>query len=193
MLNRLFALTLALFLAACQAEAPPPLAGARIGGPFSLTDQNGQPRSDRDFAGKYRIMYFGYTFCPDVCPVDVRNLAAGHLAFAKMDADRARRVVPVFVTVDPGRDTPPALKNFTAAFGDPALVGLTGTADQIAAIAKAYGVAWQLHKKGPDDQTYLVDHSRAAYLMDPDGKPVALLSQDAKPQVIADELAKWVK
>ena len=182
-----------LLLGGCQAPvAEAPLTGARIGGPFALTDQNGKARSDRDFAGKYRIMYFGYTFCPDVCPVDVAHLVAGYRAFAKIDPARAARVVPVFVTVDPARDTPEALKAFTAAF-DPALVGLTGTSEQIAAVTKAYGVTVQIQKPSPGNPNYLVDHSRAAYLMDPDGKPLALLSQDAKPDVIAGELAKWVQ
>lgn len=181
-----------LLLAGCQppiAEAP--LAGARIGGPFTLTDQNGLPRTDADFTGKYRMMYFGYTFCPDVCPVDVAHLVAGYRAFTKNDPARAAKIIPVFVSVDPERDTPAVLKQFTAAF-DPALVGLTGTPDQIAAIAKAYGVVVQIQKT-PGNPNYLVDHSRAAYLMAPDGKPIALLSQDAKPDVIAGELSKWVK
>ena len=181
-----------LLLAGCQppvAEAP--LAGARIGGPFTLTDQHGRPRTDADFTGKYRMMYFGYTFCPDVCPVDVAHLVAGYRAFAKNDPARAAKIIPVFVSVDPDRDTPAVLKQFTAAF-DPALVGLTGAPDQIAAIAKAYGVVVQIQKT-PGNPNYLVDHSRAAYLMAPDGKPIALLSQDAKPEVIAGELSKWVK
>ncbi len=181
-----------LLLAGCQAATPQaPLAGASIGGPFTLTDQNGKTRTDRDFTGKYRIMYFGYTFCPDVCPVDVAKLIAGYRAFAKTDPARAARVVPVFVTVDPERDTPQALKTFTAAF-DPALVGLTGTPAQIAAVTKAYAVMVQIDKK-PGNPNYLVDHSRAAFLMDPKGQPIALLSQDAKPDVIAGELSKWVK
>ena len=192
MMNLRVAAISVLLLAGCQSAAvEPPLAGARIGGPFTLTDQNGQPRTDRDFAGKYRIMYFGYTFCPDVCPVDVANLVGGYRAFAKSDPNRAARVIPVFVTVDPERDNVSALKSFTGAF-DPALVGLTGTTEQIAAVTKAYAVVAQLQKK-PGNPNYLVDHSRVAYLMDPDGKPVALLSQDAKPDVIAGELSKWVK
>lgn len=181
-----------LLLAGCQAPvAEAPLAGARIGGPFTLTDQNGRPRTDADFAGKYRMMYFGYTFCPDVCPVDVAHLVAGYRAFAKTDPARAAKIIPVFVSVDSDRDTPAVLKQFTAAF-DPALVGLTGTSDQISAITKAYGVVVQIQKM-PGNPNYLVDHSRAAYLMSPDGKPIALLSQDAKPDVIAGELSKWVK
>lgn len=181
-----------LLLTGCQAAtSQAPLAGARIGGPFTLTDQNGQTRTDRDFTGKYRIMYFGYTFCPDVCPVDVAKLVAGYRAFAKADPARAARVVPIFVTVDPARDTPQALKSFTSAF-DPALVGLTGTPAQIAAVTKAYAVIVEIDKK-PGNPNYLVDHSRAAFLMDPQGQPIALLSQEAKPDVIAGELSKWVK
>ncbi len=181
-----------LLLAGCQGATPQaPLAGASIGGPFTLVDQNGKVRTDRDFAGKYRIMYFGYTFCPDVCPADVAKLVAGYRAFAKTDPARAARVVPIFVTVDPGRDTPDALKSFTSAF-DPALVGLTGTPAQIAAVTKAYAVMVQIDKK-PGNPNYLVDHSRAAFLMDPQGQPIALLSQEAKPDIIAGELSKWVK
>ncbi len=181
-----------LMLAACQAAPPPPLEGAKIGGPFTLVDQDGRTRTDRDFAGKYRIMYFGYTFCPDVCPVDMRNLAQGYRAFATANPEKGKRVVPIFVTVDPARDTPAVMKQYVATF-DPAVVGLTGTTEQVAAVAKAYVVVYQLNKKSPTDEAYLVDHSRAAYLMDPDGKPVALLSQDEKPAVIAGQLAKWVK
>ena len=192
MMNLRVAVISLLMLAGCQSSSgEPPLAGARIGGPFTLTDQNGPPRSDRDFAGKYRIMYFGYTFCPDVCPVDVANLVGGYRAFAKADPARAAQVVPIFVTVDPARDTVSALKSFTAAF-DPALVGLTGSVEQIAAVTKSYAIFVQLQKK-PGNPNYLVDHSRVAYLMDPAGKPLALLSQDAKPDVIAGELSKWVK
>ncbi len=192
MMNLRLSLMPLLFLAACQeTSAVPPLAGASIGGPFALVDQNGQSRSDRDFTGKYRIMYFGYTFCPDVCPVDVAHIAAGYRAFAKVDPARAARVVPIFVTVDPERDTPAVLKQFTAAF-DPSLIGLTGTSAQITAVTKAYGVPVQINKR-PGNAAYLVDHGRATYLMGPDNKPIALLSQDATPEVIASELKKWVR
>jgi protein SCO1/2 len=136
-------------------------------------------------------MYFGYTFCPDVCPVDVAKLIAGYRAFTMADPSRAALVIPIFVTVDPARDTPQALKIFTSAF-DPALVGLTGTPTQIAAVTKAYAVVVQIQKK-PGNPNYLIDHSRAAFLMDPQGQPIALLSQEAKPDVIAGELSKWVK
>lgn len=190
-MNR-FALLIALSLAACNAPAvPPPLEGARIGGPFTLTDQNGQTVTDRSFAGQYRLMYFGFTFCPDICPTDVANLARGLKIFAKTDPARAAKVRFVFVSVDPARDTPAALKPFTAAF-DPKMVGLTGSAKAIEDVTKAYGVAVSIAPDQPKD-SYLVDHSRVAYLMDPDNKPIALVPQDGTPQEIAAEIGKWVK
>ena len=97
-------------------EMGKPLAGAKIGGPFALIDENGRPVTDRSFAGKYRVMYFGYTYCPDVCPVDVQTIAQGLAELEKRDPALAARVVPIFVTVDPARDTPAVLKQFTAAF-----------------------------------------------------------------------------
>ena len=190
-MNRII-VALALFLAACgQSAAPLPLAGARIGGPFSLTDQMGQTVTDKSFAGQYRIMYFGYTFCPDVCPTDVANLARGLKLFARADATRAAKVRMIFVSVDPARDTPARLKEFTSAFG-PDIVGLTGTPKALEETTKAYGVAYSI-APGQSKDAYLVDHSRVAYLMDPDNKPMALLPQEGTAQAIADELAKWVK
>src|SRR4051795_3924459 len=101
--SRLFtfaALLIALILAACSSSsAPPPLEGASMGGPFTLTDQNGRRVSDGDFAGKYRLVYFGYTFCPDVCPVDMQVIGAGLRRFEAEDAARAARVQPIFISV----------------------------------------------------------------------------------------------
>lgn len=186
----------ALFLSACSAGTPaadqqPPLAGAKIGAPFTLTNQDGRRVSDRDFAGKWRIMYFGYTFCPDVCPTGLQTLSAGLRAFEKTDPARGAKVVPIFVSVDPARDTPAVMKQFVSAF-HPRLVGLTGSEAEVAAVAKAYGVYFAKGKQQPGGG-YLVDHSAQAYLMDPDGKPVALLSEEGPPDKIASELAQWVK
>jgi protein SCO1 len=186
-MNRII-VALALFLAACgtPAAAPPPLAGAKIGGPFSLTDQNGQKVTEKSYPGQYRVMYFGYTFCPDVCPTDVANLTRGLKEFGKPD-----KVRMIFVSVDPARDNPARLKEFAAAF-DPNMAALTGSPAMIEATAKAYGVAYSI-APGQSKDNYLVDHSRVAYLMDADNKPIALLPQDETPQAIAAELAKWVK
>lgn len=192
-MNKLINLFLCTALAACSPAATPtpPLAGARIGGPFVLTDQNGRSTTDRDFAGHYRIVYFGYTYCPDVCPTDVANLMHGWQLFGKTDATRADKIKSVFITVDPARDTPETLKSFTANF-DPRLVGLTGTPDAIKAVAKEYGVAVSIQKP-TSPGVYFVDHTNAAYLMDPDGKPLALLPSEGTPQAISDELSKWIK
>lgn len=188
---RLFAF---LALAACspQGVAPerPPLEGARIGGPFALIDQDAHARTDRDFAGRWRVMYFGYTFCPDVCPTDMQNLGAALKSLEKTAPAVAARVVPVFVTVDPDRDTPKVLKEFVAAF-HPRMVGLTGSEPAIAAAAKAYGVYHTKEKPGAGGG-YLVNHTRQAYLMGPDGKPVALVPTDESPQAVVDTLRKWV-
>jgi protein SCO1/2 len=163
-------LWVALPLAACSGPAPParaPLEGAKIGGPFALTDQNGRKVTDRDFAGKYRIMYFGYTFCPDVCPTDAQNIGAGLRALEASDPALAAKIVPIFVTVDPARDTPAVLKAFVGAF-HPRMVGLTGSPEAIDAVAKEFAVYY--HKEDPTPGGgYMVDHSRVAYLMDPQG------------------------
>jgi protein SCO1/2 len=191
---RLAAATLiALLPIACSPPTPPaapPLEGARIGGPFALTDQNGASVTDRNLAGKYRIMYFGYTFCPDVCPVDVQNLAAGLRAFEQQDAAAAAKIVPVFVSIDPARDTPAVLKQFVGHF-HPRMIGLTGSPQAIAAVAKEYAVYYKKGESSPGG--YMMDHSRVAYLMSPAGKPIALLPQEGTPQAIATELARWVR
>lgn len=188
-------LLIAPVLAGCDPQAAtsqaPPLAGARIGGPFSLTDQNGRTVTERDFAGKYRIVYFGYTFCPDVCPVDVQTIGAGLKTFEAREATKGADVVPIFVTVDPARDTPAVIKQFVANF-HPRMVGLTGTSAAIAALAKAYGVYFAKQAPGPGGG-YMVDHSRAAYLMDRDGEPVALLPAEQGAAQVADALQRWVR
>lgn len=189
-----FALFGALALSACSpapvAPARPPLEGARIGGPFTLTDQNGRSVSDRDFAGKYRIMYFGYTFCPDVCPTDVQAIGAALKSLEQTDPAVAAKIVPIFVTVDPTRDTPAVLKTFVSAF-HPRMVGLTGTVQQIEGVKKEFAVFSAKGDASPGGG-YLVNHSRQAYLMAPDGKPIALLPQEQGPQAVADEIKRWV-
>jgi len=189
-----FLLIPALALSACTASAPPakpPLEGARIGGAFTLTDQNGQTVTERNFDGKYRIMYFGYTFCPDVCPTDVQAIGAAVKKLEASDPALAAKIVPVFVTVDPTRDTPAVLKQFVSAF-HPRMVGLTGTDDQIARIKTEYAVYSSKGDASPGGG-YLVNHSRQAYLMDPDGKPLALLPQEQGPDAVVTEIKRWAR
>lgn len=192
-------LAFGLALAGCQSPASstpssaeaPPLAGAAIGGPFALTDAKGRIVTDRSFAGQWRIMYFGYSFCPDVCPTDAQAIGAGLRRFAERDPYRAARVVPIFVTIDPARDTPAVLGRFVAAF-HPRMVGLTGTDAQIARIKTDYAVYSSKGDASPGGG-YLVNHSRQAYLMDPDGKPLALLPQEKGPDAVATEIKRWAR
>ncbi|MGL4313370.1 MAG: SCO family protein [Sphingomonas sp.] len=193
--RRGMALALPLMLVAgcspAQRSIDPPLAHAQIGGPFTLTDQNGRRVSDHDLAGKFRLIYFGYTYCPDVCPVDVQNLAHGVKVLEKRDAALARQIVPIFITVDPARDTPAVLKQFVGAF-HPRMLGLTGSPQEIAKVAKEFGI---FYKAEPKDATgaYTVDHSRVAYLMGRDGRPLALVRHDGTPDQIADDLQQWAR
>ncbi len=188
---------LALFLSACQtggAQADlstAPLAGAKMGGAFALTNQDGKAVTDKDFAGKFRFVYFGYTFCPDVCPVDAQALGAGVKLFEKADSARAQNLVPIFITGDPKRDTPAILKEFLGNFHS-RFVGLTGNETEIDRVASAYGAIITRQKPNAEGG-YLVDHSRNAVLFGPQGQPLAILPQDQGPQAIADELAKWVR
>ncbi len=197
-------LILAALLAGCSSPSSddvgsPPLENARIGGAFTLTDQNGKSVKDTDFAGQYRMVYFGYTYCPDICPIDAQKLMRGLAQFEKTDAARGAKIQPLFITVDPERDTAETLKSFVERY-HPRLIGLTGTKEQIAEVAKSYAVTF--HKQaGSAPDRYLVAHSQLAFLMDPDGKPLALLPLDdvvtdedeGKPELVAAELAKWVK
>jgi protein SCO1/2 len=184
----------ALLLAGCgggsSATSTPPLQGAAIGGPFTLADQHGRRVTDASFAGRYRIMYFGYTYCPDVCPTDAQAIGAGLKQFEQRHPALGARIVPVFVTVDPARDTPAVLARFVANF-HPRMVGLSGTEDQVAAIAKGYGVWFQREKPGSEG-AYLVSHSRQTYLMSPDGKPLALVPADKGADAVAADIERWV-
>jgi protein SCO1/2 len=190
---RLFPISLLLALAACSNATPadPPLAGARIGGPFQLVDQDGKAITDKAFVGKYRIMYFGYTYCPDVCPTTAQTIGAAMRLLDKSDPAVSARVVPVFVTVDPDRDTPAVVKQFVSAFY-PRFIGLTGSAAAIDKIKTEYAV-FASKGKITANGGYLVEHSNAAYLMDNDGKPLALLPTDQGPDATADEIKRWVK
>lgn len=167
------------------------LAGASLGGPFTLVDQDGRTVREADFAGRWRLIYFGYAFCPDVCPTDLALVGRGLKAFEASDAARAARVVPIFITIDPKRDTPAVLKPFVAAF-HPRLVGLTGSAAQIAAVTRAYGVYARRMETG-DAENYLMDHSAMVYLFGPDGRAIAFLPhQGLTAGAVTDLLAAHV-
>lgn len=154
---------------------------AAVGGPFALIDQNGHPTTDKDFRGRWVLLYFGYTYCPDVCPTTLALMAN---VLDRLGA-KATRIVPVFITVDPERDTPDTLKKYLSAFG-PRFVGLTGSPAAIAKVAREYRVYYAKHKL--DGGNYSVDHSSVIYLLDPDGKFVKAYIDDAPPAAVANDL-----
>lgn len=184
----------AIALAACD-TAPidtlePPLAGAAIGGDMDLIDETGAPARFSDYDGSYRMIYFGYTYCPDICPYDVQRMARGYEAFKEEYPDRAAQIVPIFVSVDYERDTAEVVAEFTDAFS-PDMIGFTGSEEQIAAAAKAFGV---FYAKGEEVRpgAYLMDHSRAAFLMGRQGEPIALLPVDESAEGVTEVLRQWV-
>ncbi len=169
----------------------PPLAGAAVGGSFELLGEDGQTVRWDDFDGRYRMVYFGYAYCPDVCPLDVQRMMQGYRQFAASAPDLAAEIQPIFVTIDPERDTPEVVGEFTASFGDE-LVGLTGTPEQIEAAARAFSVYYQKGEGSQEGAGYLMDHSRSAFLMGREGEPIALLPVEESGQAVAAELEKWV-
>lgn len=185
--------SLALSLCACQPPTPaerPPLEGAAIGGPFTLVDKDRRTVTWDQFAGRWRIVYFGYTFCPDACPMDVTAMMRGFTRFEKEHPASAAKVQPIFISIDPARDTPEVVGQWTAAFG-PRLLGLTGTPAQVKQAAGAFAAYYRQGARTAGG--YLMDHSRIAYLMDPEGDPIAMLPVDKGPDAVAAELVKWVK
>jgi protein SCO1/2 len=162
-----------------QAIATPP-----IGGPFALVDDTGKPRTDADFRGKLMLVYFGYTHCPDACPTALQDMAD---ALAKL-GPAADQVAPLFITIDPARDTVAYLKGYAEQF-DPHMLGLTGSPEQIAAAAKAYRVYYQ---KASDKPDYLMDHSSIVYLMGRDGKFLTHFSAETTPDQMAVALRKYL-
>ncbi len=179
-----------LALAGCHQRASPPLEGVAIGGPFSLIDDHGRRFTDRDLRGHYVLIYFGYSYCPDACPTDLLVMAQGLKLFAAQDPARAAKILPVFVTVDPARDTPEVLRHYVAAF-HPHMIGLTGPAPAIEAVKKSYGIYAEAEPKTATGG-YLVGHSRTDYLFGPDGKPIAVITPADDKAAVAKLLDTWV-
>ncbi len=156
----------------------------KIGGPFSLVDHDGKAVTDADYRGKFMIIFFGYTFCPDVCPTSL-SAVSGALDILGPLADR---YVPIFVSVDPDRDTAAALKEFVGHF-HPRLIGMTGTKAQILDAARHYRVYFaKAQEEGSDPSDYLVDHSAITYVMGPDGKYRFHFGHGTDPEVMAQHL-----
>lgn len=162
-----------------------------IGGPFELVDQFGEARKDSDFLGDYMLIYFGYTYCPDVCPTSLGIMTQAIDQLETQDAERAARVKPVFITVDPERDDVETMKVYAEHF-HPDMVAMTGTTEQVSSAARAYRV---YYAKVDDDSSsdYLMDHSSIFYLMGPDGKYVKHFTHNDDSTTIATALAELVQ
>ena len=175
------------FLVLSLHETPRGAAGtllaSAIGGPFRLTDQNGKTVTDADLKGKWSLVYFGYTHCPDACPTALNDIS---IALDELGPQR-NAVRPVFVTVDPERDTPAVLKSYVTAFDAP-ILALSGTPEEIAQAAKGYRVYYAKHPEAGGD--YSMDHSSVIYVMDPEGRFTASFTQENSPEEIAERLKK---
>jgi protein SCO1/2 len=167
-----------------------PIAGSReatkiqIGGPFELVDHWGEKVSDADYKGEYTLIFFGYTFCPDVCPTTLSNIST----MLDILGDEAATMNVLFITVDPERDRPEYLKEYLEYF-HPAIVGLSGDPNQIKKVAKAYGVYYakaQQEDSEPDD--YFMDHTSLVFLMDRQGEYVAHFSHKTEPDIMAKKI-----
>ena len=165
-----------------------PLVGSASGpgGPFTLTAHTGEKVSNTDFLGRYMLVYFGYSYCPDVCPLDLQKLSVALYSLEK-DGYDTTPVQPLFISIDPERDTVEELAGFLPDF-HPRLLGLTGTVDEIKAVAQSYKVYFAKREQ-PDTSDYLMDHSAFIFVMDPDGNYVRLFSTRDKPDDIAQSLA----
>ena len=157
--------------------------GSAIGGPFKLVDQNGNTVTNTDLEGKWLLVYFGYTHCPDACPTALNNIA---LALSDLGAEK-KEVRPVFITIDPERDTSSAMKDYVSAFDAP-ILALTGSAEAIAQAAKEYRVYYAKHPEPSGD--YSMDHTSIIYVMDPKGRFTASFSGEDPPEQIAARLKK---
>ncbi len=188
-----FALTLSACVEAPIGPSPDgvDLRGSSLGGEFTLTANSGDRASWSDFDGQYRMIYFGFTSCPDVCPTDVQRFSQGLSQFEQANPGLAGKVQPIFVSVDPERDTVEVVDEFVNSF-HPRLIGFTGTEQEIEAVKSAFGAS---SSKQPKDASgwYNVNHSNLTYLFAPDGSPLGIIPTDKMAAGVAAELERWVR
>jgi protein SCO1/2 len=183
-LPSLFSVTFAMVLVTTVLPMRATTSPVTIGGPFTLVAPDGTTVTEQTYRGKWLLVYFGFTFCPDTCPTTLLEVAA---ALEKLGPD-ADKLQPLFITVDPLRDTPAVMGSYTQSF-HPRIIGLTGTPQQIAAVAQEYGVNYARHRTGPGAEDYVMDHGTYLYLMDPHGKFVRGFDADTP----GDRLAETVR
>ncbi len=180
-------LALAAILRPIQALTPDPVpprqSGSEIGGPFTLVDQDGRTVTDARFRGKWMLIYFGYTHCPDLCPTALTDMDG---ALSELDPAKRAKVQPIFITVDPERDSPSVMKDYVGAFDGANIVGLSGTRGQVNAAEAAYRVYAKRHDGKDGD--YTMSHPMTIHVMDPEGRFVELVL----PERIAERLARLV-
>ncbi|KAK5149050.1 hypothetical protein LTR04_000148 [Oleoguttula sp. CCFEE 6159] len=173
------------------AETTKGIGRPKVGGQFELIDQNGRRFTDEDMKGKYALVYFGFTHCPDICPEELDKMAGMIDIVQKTNGNVMR---PIFITCDPARDTPAVMKTYLKEF-HPALIGLTGTWEQVKSVCKAYRVYFSTPPDVQPGQDYLVDHSIYFYLMDPDGDFVEAIGRnftvERAARVINEHIGDW--
>lgn len=158
-----------------------PVAGSSVGGPFTLIDHTGKTVTEKNFAGQYLLIYFGFTSCPAICPTELQKMNQA----LKQLGPTADKIQPLFITIDPERDTQEVMKNYVAQF-NPRLIGLTGTVGQVDDALKAYKI-YARKVKDPAMTDYTMDHSSYIYLMNPEGKLLSLYGIDSTPaDIVAD-------
>jgi len=182
---KMLAIVLVAILTLSQQRLP--AATVTVGGPFTLSASDGTTVSDATYRGKWLLVFFGYTFCPNICPTTLLEVAD---ALRRLDPD-ASELQPLFISIDPDRDTPDVMAAYTRSF-DPRIVGLTGTAAQIASVAKEYGAYYARHRTGSGADDYVLDHGTYLYLMDPNGQFVRGFDADTQGAVIADKLREMM-
>lgn len=196
LLSVLFASLACLLLGACDGVRAPlsdaPLYGSALTGEYTLIDENGEMVRNTDFAGRYQLIYFGYTYCPNVCPFDMQRMMRGFDIFTEEHPELADDVQPIFISVDPERDTPDKVGEYAEAFSE-RLVGLTGSEQQIEAAAAAFFFTHQRIDPVVEGGDYDIQHPSIGYLVDREGEPMATIPVDVSPEAVAAELAKWVR
>ncbi|MEQ8282634.1 MAG: SCO family protein [Parvibaculum sp.] len=165
----------------------PASAEARVGGPFTLVNEAGETVTEADFRGRYMLIYFGFTFCPDVCPTELQVMASAIEALGA----RGENIAPVFITIDPERDTPDVMARYVALF-HPRLTGLTGTPEQVGAAAKAWHVFYRKVADDGSSEDYTMDHSSIVFLMGPDGEYLKLFAPGTSPDKMAEGIAEFL-
>lgn len=162
------------------------IAGSPIGGPFTLIDQDGTPRTEKDLAGRYNLIYFGFTFCPAICPTELQKMTRA----LEESGKGADKIQPIFITIDPERDTQAVMKTYISQF-DPRFMGLTGTKEQIDDVLKSYRV-YARKVEDPSMTDYTMDHSSYIYLIGPDGLLLGAYGIATPPTQIAADIKKYL-